>query len=97
MDIVQYCPQNIQWILLNTIHRIFNGYCSVLSTEYSMDIDQYCPQNIQWILLSTVHRPSRSWDRASLISTCIYDQQDATYIMIFIINNDLFIVFGIAK
>jgi len=56
MDIAQYFPQNIQSILLNTAHRIFNRYCSILPTEYSIDVAQYCPQNSQSILLNTVHR-----------------------------------------
>ena len=47
IDTAQYCPQNIQWILLNTVHRIFNGYCSILSTEYWMGIAQYRLQIIQ--------------------------------------------------
>ena len=45
-DITQYCPQNIRCILLNTTCRIFDGYCSILSTEHTMDIAQYCPQNV---------------------------------------------------
>ena len=46
MVIAQYCLQNNQWSLPNTVYRIINGHCSILSTEYSMDIAQYCPQTI---------------------------------------------------
>ena len=42
--IAQNCPQNIRWILLNILYRIFKGFA------------QYCPQIIQWMLLNTVHR-----------------------------------------
>jgi hypothetical protein len=55
-DITKNRPQNIRSIVLNTVHTLFDGYCSILSTEYSKYIAQYYPQNIRWILLNTVHR-----------------------------------------
>jgi hypothetical protein len=45
---------NKQMALSITIHRIFDGYCSVLSTEYTMDIAQYCPRNIQYFWDCTI-------------------------------------------
>jgi hypothetical protein len=38
MDFAQYTSQIIELVLLNTIHRLFNGYYSILSTEYLKDI-----------------------------------------------------------
>ena len=45
---IQRNTVNIQMTLRKTIHRIFDGYRSIMSTQYSMDIAQYCPQNIQF-------------------------------------------------
>jgi hypothetical protein len=44
MDLANYSQQNTEMISLNNIHRLFNGYCWVLSTEYFMANSQYCPQ-----------------------------------------------------
>jgi hypothetical protein len=56
MNIAQYCSQAVQWILLNTVHRLFNEYCPILYTGCSMNIAQYCPQAVQLILPNTVRR-----------------------------------------
>jgi hypothetical protein len=59
MDTTQYYPQNIQWILQNTPHKILNFYCSIISTEYS------------WILLSTVYRIFNGY--CAILSTDLFD------------------------
>jgi hypothetical protein len=55
-NIAQYCPQAVQWIFSNTVHKLFKEYFSILSTGSSMNIFQYCPQAVQGIFHNTVHR-----------------------------------------
>ena len=63
MEIAQL--SRIQWKLLSIIHRMSNGFCTVLHTDYwidcsiistdcSMDIAEYCLQNFYCILRNTV-------------------------------------------
>jgi len=40
--------------LHNTVHRLVNGYCTVLSTECSVDTVQYGPQTIRCVRDRTI-------------------------------------------
>jgi len=47
MNIFQYCPQALQGILPNRVHRLFNENFPIMSTGCSRNIAQYCPQAVQ--------------------------------------------------
>ena len=67
IDIAQYCPQNIRWISLNTVHRMFNRYCSILSTDNSMFLKLHNKKQLH--LIDTIYCAQLQYQKQTVNNT----------------------------